>query len=153
MHRSDALEGVVVVHHREHTLLHFTTVPSVDDNLLAACDVEYNGSFRVEAKFLVVLNLCLRSVVNDEVRFEVLQFLSCGADEHVSYEVSLPCYLYDEAHSHASFLVGTTETINYEETLVREFLLSDFLNGCPSLLRSGFVVVGIFGSSPPNSVL
>ena len=45
VHRSDALEWQVVVHHREHTLLHFTTVPSVDDYLFAACYVECNASF------------------------------------------------------------------------------------------------------------
>ena len=44
VHRSDALEREVVVHHREHTLLHLTTVPCVDDNLLAACHVECDAS-------------------------------------------------------------------------------------------------------------
>jgi hypothetical protein len=57
VHGGDALERVVVVHHGEHTLLHFAAVPCVDDNLLAAGDVEHNGGFGVEAEFLVVLNL------------------------------------------------------------------------------------------------
>ena len=40
VHRSDTIEWEEVVHHREHTLLHLTAVPCVDDNLLAACSVE-----------------------------------------------------------------------------------------------------------------
>jgi len=34
VHRSDTAQRIEIVHHREHTLLHFTTVPSVDDDLL-----------------------------------------------------------------------------------------------------------------------
>ena len=44
VHRSDTLQGQIVVHHREHTLLHLTTVPGVDDDLLAAGSVESNTS-------------------------------------------------------------------------------------------------------------
>ena len=84
VHRSDAAEGKVVVHHREHTLLHLTTIPSVEDNLFLRRDVEGNASFRVETELLVVFNLRLRSVVNYEVRFEVSKFFSRGLDEHVS---------------------------------------------------------------------
>ena len=118
MHRSDALQWVVVVHHREHTLLHFATVPSVDDDLFAACDVEDNSSFRVQTEFLVVFNLSLRSVVNDEVWFESSQLFFRRTDEHVGNEVCLPSYFNDEADSHASFFVSTAETINNEKTLV-----------------------------------
>ena len=47
VHRGDAFEGQVVVHHGEHTFLHFATIPGVEDNLLSGCNVEYNGCFRV----------------------------------------------------------------------------------------------------------
>ena len=40
VHRSDTLQREVVVHHREHTLLHLATVPSVDNHLLTAGGVE-----------------------------------------------------------------------------------------------------------------
>ena len=40
VHGSDTLQGQIVVHHREHTLLHLTAIPSVDDYLLTAGNVE-----------------------------------------------------------------------------------------------------------------
>ncbi len=50
---------VEVVHDREHTLLHLTAVPSVEDNLLVGLEVEDSGSLRVESELLVVVNFCL----------------------------------------------------------------------------------------------
>ena len=43
VHRSDTLQWQEVVHHREHTLLHLTTIPCVDDNLLLRSNVEHNS--------------------------------------------------------------------------------------------------------------
>ena len=40
VHRSDTLQRQIVVQHREHTLLHLTTVPGVDDALLTSSSVE-----------------------------------------------------------------------------------------------------------------
>ena len=68
--------GRIVVHHGEHTLLHLSAVPGVDDNLLAACDVEHNSGLRIQTQLLVVLNLCLGSVVYNEIRLKVLKLLS-----------------------------------------------------------------------------
>ena len=76
VHGSDALQRQIVVHHGEHTLLHLSAVPGVDDNLLAACDVEYNCGLRIQTQLLVVLNLSLGSVVYNEVRLKVLKLLS-----------------------------------------------------------------------------
>ena len=56
VHRGDALEREVVVHHAEHSLFHLTAVPGVEDYLLAGSDVECHAGFAVEAKFLVVLH-------------------------------------------------------------------------------------------------
>ena len=153
VHGSDALEGEVVVHHREHTLLHFAAVPGVDDNLFARGDVEYHCGFAVEAEFLVVGELSLRSVVHEEVGSECLEFFSGGADKHVSHEVSLPCHFHDEAHSHAGVFVGTAEAVHYIELLVRELLYGKLLASSPCFFRSLLVVVGIFGGSPPYGVL
>ena len=44
VHRSHTLQWQEVVHHREHTLLHLTTVPCVNDYLLLSCYVEHNTS-------------------------------------------------------------------------------------------------------------
>ena len=49
VHGSDALQRQVVVHHGEHTLLHLSAVPCVQDDLLAACDIEYCCCLRIQA--------------------------------------------------------------------------------------------------------
>ncbi len=152
VHRCDALQGKEVVHHREHTFLHFTAVPCVDDNLLAGCEVEHNCGFAVEAEFLIVGKFSLGSVVNDEVGSEVGEFFGSGANEHVGHEVSLPCYFHDEANSHAGVLVGTAETVYNIEFFAGEFVKGESLASVPSFLRGFLVVVGIFGSSPPYGV-
>ena len=36
VHRGNAFERKVVVHHRKHTFLHLATIPGVEDYLLAA---------------------------------------------------------------------------------------------------------------------
>ncbi len=153
MHRSDALQGQVVVLHREHALLHLTTVPSVDDALFAAGRVEGNAGLRVQTQLLVVLYLSLRSVVDDEVRLKVLQFLSSGLNEHVLHEVSLPSHLNDEANSQTGSLVGSAESVNHVQLLIAKLLDGNFLYLGPNLLAHGVVVVLIFLSSPPNLVL
>ena len=153
VHGSDALQRQIVVHHWEHTLLHLTAIPCVDDYLLAACGVEGYASLWVKTQLLVVSNNSLWSVVNNEVWLEGLKLLSSRTDEHVCYKVSLPSYLNDEAYSHTGVLVGTAETIYYIEVLVWKLVLCNLLNLCPNLLRHWVVVVLIFIRCPPYSVL
>ena len=153
MHGSNALKRQIVVHHGEHTFLHFTAVPGVDDNLLAGSDVEYNGGFAVEAEFSVVGEFCLGCVVNNEVGSKVLQFLVGRTDEHVLYKVSLPCNLNDETYSHTGVFVGTAEAVYNIKFLVGKFLKSQFLASFPGFLRCGLVVVLVFRCSPPYCVL
>ena len=153
VHGSDTLQGQIVVHHREHTLLHLTAIPSVDDYLLTAGNVEGYAGLRVQTQLLIVLHLSLRCIVNNEVRLKVLQLLSSGLNEHVGHEVCLPCHLHDEANSHAGVLVGTAESIHHIEILVAEFLDSQVLHSSPHLLRHGVVVVLVLLRSPPYGVL
>ena len=72
----------------------------------------------MQAKLLPVLHLCLRGIVNDEVRLLLEVSLALRADEHVGHEVSLPCHLYDEANLHACVLVGAAETVYNVQFLV-----------------------------------
>ena len=153
MHRSDTLEGEVVVHHGEHTFLHLATIPGVEDNLLAAGDVEGHAGLAVEAEFLIVVNLSLGSGIDGEVGGEVLEFLFGGNDEHVLYEVSLPSHFHDEADSHAGVFVGTAESIDYKKFLAGEFLLGEIFNDSPGALGHGVVVVLVLGGGPPDGVL
>ena len=153
VHRGDAFQGQVVVHHREHTFLHFTAVPGVDDNLFARGEVEDNGCLAVEAEFLVVGQFGLGGVVDDEVGLEVLEVLGGGADEHIGHEVSLPCHFHDEADGHAGVLVCAAETVDNEEGLVREFFDCEFLACFPGLFGSGLVIVLVFFGCPPDGVL
>ena len=153
MHGSNALQRQEVVHHGEHTLLHLAAVPGVDDDLLLAGDVEQHSSLGVQAQLLVVLDLSLGSVVNNEIRLEVLQLLSGGTDEHIGNEVCLPGHFHDETHCHAGILVGAAESIHDVQALVGQLLLSDLLDSLPSFLRSGVVVVLVLIAGPPHGVL
>ncbi|CAN4027195.1 putative HTH-type transcriptional regulator ydfH, partial [Dysosmobacter welbionis] len=101
VHGGHTLQGQVVVHHGEHALLHLAAVPGVQDDLLPGGEVEDGGGLGIQAQLLIVLHLGLGGVVGDEVRLEVLQFLSSGLDEHILDEVGLPCHLHDEADGHA----------------------------------------------------
>ena len=153
VHGSNALQRQEVVHHGEHTLLHLAAVPGVDDDLLLAGDVEQHSSLGVQAQLLVVLDLSLGSVVNNEIRLEVLQLLSGGTDEHIGNEVCLPGHFHDETHCHAGILVGAAESIHDVQALVGQLLLSDLLDSLPSLLGSGVVVVLVLIAGPPHGVL
>ena len=153
VHGGHALQRQEVVHHGEHALLHLAAVPGVDDDLLLAGDVEGNAGLAVQAQLLVVLDLSLGSVVDNEVRLEVLQLLSGGLDEHVGDKVCLPGHLDDEADGHAGILVSAAESIDDEQALVAQLLLGDVLNSSPSGLGHGVVVVLILVGSPPNGVL
>ena len=79
VHSCDAFQWKEVVHHREHTFLHFSAVPCVDDNLLFGCNVEHYSCFRVQAEFFVVCQLllwkhCIQR--NPAQMFPVLQLLA-----------------------------------------------------------------------------
>ena len=153
VHGGHALQRQEVVHHGEHALLHLAAVPGVDDDLLLAGDVEGNAGLAVQAQLLVVLNLSLGGVVNNEVRLKIGQLLSGGLDKHVGDKVCLPGHLHDEADSHAGVLVGAAESIDDEQALVAQLLLSDVLHGRPGLLGHGVVVVLVLVAGPPNGVL
>ena len=153
VHGSNALQRQIVVHHGEHTLLHLSTVPGVDDHLLTGGNVEGNAGLTAESQLLVVLNLRLGSVVDDEVRLEVLQLFFRRSDEHILDEMSLPCNLDDEADCHAGILVCAAETIDDEQSLSGQLLLRDLLDSLPGLLAHRMVIIRILRGIPPYSVL
>ena len=124
VHGSHSFKWKEVVHHREHTFLHFSAVPCVYDNLLFSCDVEHYSCLRVQTKFFVVCNFCFGSIVYDEIWLECFKFFSCWFDEHVCYEMCLPCNFNDETDCHTSVFVSTAECINYEKSLVGKFCFS-----------------------------
>ena len=72
----------------------------------------------MQTEFFPVLNLSLRSVVNNEVRLLVEVSLALRTDEHICNKVSLPCNLHDETDLHTCILVCSAETVNNEKTLV-----------------------------------
>ncbi len=117
MHRSDALERKVIVHHGEHALLHLAAVPGVEDDLLLAGHVEGDSGVGAQAELLIVLDLCLGGAVYQEVRLLVEFGLVLRTDEHIGDEVRLPCDFHHEADLHPGILVGTAETVHYKEPL------------------------------------
>ena len=154
VHRSHALQRKQVVHVGEHTLLHLTAVPGVDDHLHLLREVEDDGRLRVQTQLLVVLYLGFRSVQNHEIGLAVLlQLLVRRTDEHVLHEVSLPGNLHDETDLQTRVLVGAAERINYVKLLARELLGSDLLQLFPSLLRNGLVIVLVLVGGPPDRIL
>ena len=154
VHRGDALQRQQVVHVGEHTLLHLTAVPGVDDDLHLLREVEDDGRLRVQAQLLVVLDLSLRSVEHHEVGLAVGLQLGVGrTDEHVLHEVSLPSHLHDEADLQTGVLVGAAEGVDHVELLVRELLAGQVLQHLPGLLRNGLVVVLVLLGGPPDGVL
>ena len=119
VHRGHATTGVEVIHVAEHPLLHLTTIPGVEDHLLAAGEVEDNSSLRVETELLPVVHLCLGCIVDYEVRLtKVLKLLLGGTDEHIGDKVCLPSHLDDEADLDAGVLIGTAEGVHDVELLV-----------------------------------
>ena len=152
VHGGDALERQEVVHHREQALLHLATVPSVDDDLLLAGDVEHHGGVAVQAQLLVVLDLGLAGVVDHEVGLLVKLGLVLRTDEHVGHKVCLPSHLHDEAHLHAGVLVRAAEAVHHIELLARELLLCQLFQSVPGLNRGGLVVVLVVLAGPPNGV-
>ena len=152
MHRSDALQRKVIVHHREHTFLHFAAIPGVDDNLFSARNVEHNGSFGVKPEFFVIFDFSLGSVVNNEIGFEVFKFFFRRLNEHVFNKVSLPCNLDDETDCHTGIFVRSAERVYDIKFLAGKLFERDILNRFPRFLRCGMVIVLVFVRSPPDGV-
>jgi len=153
VHGGDALQRQVVVHHGEHTLLHLAAVPGVDDDLLTGGDVEGDAGLGVQTQLLEVLDLGLGSVVDNEVRLEVLQLFLGGTDEHVGDEVCLPCHFHDEADGHTGVGVRAAESVNHVQLLVAQLLDGQILDGSPGGLGHGMVVVLVAVGGPPHGVL
>ena len=79
--------------------------------------------------------------------------MSGGADEHVLYEMCLPCHLHDEADLLTGVLVGAAEGIHHVELLAGKLLGSEVLEDFPGLLGHGLVVILVCIRSPPYGVL
>ena len=152
VHRGDALQGQIVVHHGEHALLHLAAVPGVEDDLLTAGNVEGHAGGGVEAELLVVDDLRLGGGVDHEVGLEGLKLFLAGLDEHVAHEVGLPGDLHDEADGHAGVGVGAAVSVDHEEALVAQLLHRDILDLGPDLLGHGVVVILITVGGPPHGV-
>ncbi len=153
VHAGDTTQREEVVLHREHTLLHLTTIPSIQDHLLLAGHVEDNGSLRVQAQLFPVGHLSLRCVVNDEIGLLLKVSLCLRTNEHVGHEVSLPCHLHDEANLHAGVAVSAAETVDDIQLLVGELFLSKLLHSLPGLNACAVVVVVILIAVPPHGVV
>ena len=144
---------VHIVHDREHAFLHFTTIPSIQDNLFFSLQIENSSSFRVQTKLFVVVNFCFRSVETYKIRFSIASKFFCSrTDKHVSYEVSLPSYFHDETYFHTSSFVSTTESINNEQTFAGKLFYSFSFQVSPSFFSTWFVIVFIFFGSPPYRI-
>ena len=150
MHCGDALEREVVVHHGEHTFLHFAAIPCVEDDLLAGSNVEGDAGFAAETELGEVLNFGLGCAENYEVGLLVEFLLVLRTDEHIGNEVGLPCNLHDEANLHTGVGVGAAEAVDYEEPLAAELLLGELLDALPCLFAHLVVVVGVTFGGPPD---
>ena len=65
----------------------------------------------------------------------------------------LPCNFHDEADAHARISICTAEAVDNIQLLVGQFIDSKILAYSPCLFCSYMVIVRIFRSCPPDSVL
>ena len=65
----------------------------------------------------------------------------------------LPSYFHDETDSHSGIFVSAAESIYYEKSLAGKLFDSEFLTSIPCFLSCRMVIIGIFGSVPPNGIL
>ena len=153
VHRSHPLQRQEVVHVREHTLLHFASVPGIEDNLHLFGQVEHDRGLRIQAQFLVVLHLRFRCVQHYEIGFPVVfQLFGGRTDEHVGHEMSLPSHFHNEADFQTRVLISSAKGIHDEQALVRQFLVGQLLERLPALLADGLVVVLVLVRSPPDRI-
>ena len=152
VHGSNSVQWKVVVHHGEHTFLHLTAVPCINDNLLTACNVECYTSLGIQSKFFVVFYFCFRSVVYNKGRLKSFKFCLSRLDEHVLNEMCLPCYFNDETNSHTGICICSTESIYNKKSFVRKFFLCNIFYGSPCFFCHRMVIVCIFIRCPPYCV-
>ena len=152
VHGGNPLQREIVVHHREHALFHLAAVPRVDDDLLAAREVEHDRRLGMESEFGKVRDACLCSIVNDEVGLEVLKFLCGRTNEHIRDKMRLPGHFHNEADGHARVFVRAAERIHNKEAFVAEFADRNLTNGIPCLLCSTVIIVLVLVGGPPHGI-
>ena len=124
VHRQNALQGQLVVHHAEDALLHLAAVLRTHHQRQVVLQIEAHERLRVEALTLPVLvHQTLARVDHRELRLEVLQLLRRRAHEHVRHEVVLPRVLRDEAHAHVRLRVRAAEAVEHVHLLAVHVLL------------------------------
>ncbi len=153
VHRGNALQRQIVIHHREHTFFHFSAIPSVDNHLFTGTGIEGNAGFRIQTQFLVIVHFCFGSIVNNKIRSKFCQLFCSGLYEHIFDKMCLPCHFHDKTHRHAGIFIGTAKSIYYIEFFIAQSVDSNLFHLCPHLLRHGVIVVFITFSSPPYFVV
>ena len=117
VHGSNPLQRKVIVHHGEHTLLHFSAVPCIDNNLLTTCDIEHNSCLGIQSKLFVVFNFRFGSIIYDEIRLEIFKLFFRRLDKHIRNKVCLPCHFHNKTDRHTCILVSSAERIDNEQSL------------------------------------
>ena len=74
VHRGNAFQRQIIIHHGKHAFFHFTAVPGVQNDLLTAGNVEGYAGLGIQSEFCVICNFSFGSSINNEIRFKVSQF-------------------------------------------------------------------------------
>ena len=122
VHGSNAFQRQQVVHHGEHTFLHFAAVPGAANQLDTLSQVESHEVFRVQTLLFPLWVGALSAVHHDEIRFKINQLFVAWADEHVFDEMRLPGNFGNEAHGKTGIGVSAAECINDKQALAGKLL-------------------------------
>ena len=150
MHCCNTFKRQEVIHHAEETFFHLATVPGIQDDLFFSRDVKDSCSFGIKTEFFPVGDFSFGRVKYNKIRLLIKFFLIFRTNEHIGNEMRLPSNFHDETNFHAGIFMSSAETIDYEETLIGKFFNRKFFKSLPRFDGAFFIVIGIFGSCPPN---
>ena len=141
VHRQNAVQRQLVVHHAENALLHLAAVLRAHHQRQLVLQVEAHERLAVQTLALPVLvHQTLARVDHREVGLEVADLLlRLGTHEHVRHEVVLPRVLRDEAHALAALGVRSAVAVEHVHLLSVHVLLHVVVHLVEHLLRHRLV--------------
>mmetsp|Transcript_15920 Transcript_15920/g.30028 ORF Transcript_15920/g.30028 Transcript_15920/m.30028 type:complete len:218 (+) Transcript_15920:3327-3980(+) len=137
-----------VVHERKYSFLILSSIPRSENNSALLFNVEHNRNLRVQSMPLPIL-INLRTGINHrKIWLKIFNLVPrLWSNEHVRYEMLLPCHFMNKPDLLLSLWIGTTKTIKhiclFFAAKVFDCLFIQFIK---DLRRRGFI------HSPPINI-